>query len=373
MSTTGVDFKRILEAKYGKTYSGFLSTVKQNDLVKEALNLSITDVYNELAEQITYDHLISIIRTEQVFGLNNNKLFVLPVAISNIDISNVLAPIVTTSTPHNLINGDVVGFANTAGLTTTPALNGSTFTVTVLSTTTFSIVTTAASGTYTASTGAITTVTLAGVNKLVSDYSDLLSLKANYNQKLDLKILEATNTSPVKIKVDKRNNINTGEKIKIAGIAGNTNANGSYYAKVIKSKEFEIYVDKDLTVPVTGNGVSGGNGTIKRVLYKVATPYLSSNKISVYETPTITMPQFERSDSMLKVYPTDVTCEEITIDYIRGDYATIDVSDSSVDLELTYPFDLLIYIANKAARLFFERTKDFESMQASFISEQNTK
>lgn len=371
--TTGADIKRVFNTKIFKSYSNFYNDTKLNDLFKESLNLSITDVYKDLAEQIDYDYLISVVRTEQVFGLNNNKIFVLPVAVSAIDITNPLLLIVTTTEPHNLVNNDIVEFSDVAGLTTAPVINTNTFTVTVTGTTTFTIITTSATGTHTANTGSINTITQGGVSKMIPDYSDLLSLKASYNQKIDVKVLSASNAIPIRIKVDKRNNINTGERLKIEGVQGNTNANGDYYVRVINSFEFDLYVDRDLTLEVQGNGKSANTGTIKRIFYKVATPYISSRKVSAYEDPSVSLPQFERADSKLKIYPADKTCTEITIDYIRSDFTAINVTDSAVDLELTYPYEFLVYIIDKATKIFFAQTKDFNSMQAATVTEQQAK
>lgn len=375
MATYGSDMKRIWEAKVFKSYSSFYNNTKLNDLFKQSLFLSVQDVYRELSDQVDYDDLISVIRTEQTFGLNSNKIYVAPIQIANI-FTVFTNAIITTTQPHNIEIGDFITMEDIAGITTTPSLNG-TFTVTnfLHSTTQFSVTTTYNSGTYTANSGAITLVQngAATVNKMIPDYGDLLSLKAKYSQTLDLQITDAKNTSPIRIKANKRNNIKTGEKLNISNINGNTNANGDFYVKVVNTYEFDLYTDIDLQNPTNGNGTFGGIGKVKRIYYKVATPYISSRKISTYETPTTYAPQFERADTQLKIYPNDHTCEELTMDYIRYDLQMIDVTNSTIDLELTYPYEFLMYVADKAAQEFFANTGATEQFQVSKIKEQEVK
>lgn len=375
MSTTGADLKRILDSKIDKSYSAFMTNTEYNDILKQGLFLSVQDVYQELSDQVDYDDLLSALKTEQVFGLNNNKIFVTSIPITSFIHSGVFVATVTTAVPHNLVNGDIVGIADVAGITVTPSLTTTTFTVTVVSATSFTIPITTTAGTHTANTGGIDVVTssTADDSKIISDYGDLLSLKAKFLQGTDIKVTGASNTQPIRITVNKRNNLKNGEKINISGVVGNSNANGDYYIKVISSTKFDIYEDKDLLIGKNGNGVFGGVGAIKRIYYKVATPYLSSRKISVYEQPTTMFPQFERADLQLKVYPSDSVCSEITVDYLRYDLTPISVTDTAQDLEQYYSYEFLMYVTDKSASMFFARFKEVESFQVSQIQEQSVK
>ncbi len=361
MATTGADIYRIWQAEIFKSYSSFYNTTKVNDLFKKALYLYITDSYENLGERGDYDALMSVIRTDQVFGLNNNKIFTAPIPILSIGAG--LTPTITTTVDHNLTTGDSVTFEDVAAITTTPIINGFSFTVTILSSTTFSIILTSNIGTHTANTGGISVISQSGITKIISDYGDLLMLKAKYNHTLDLQVTNATNAQPIRITVNKRNNIKTTEKINISGINGNTNANGTYYLKKINTYQYDLYEDKDLLNPVGGNGIFGGIGKIIRPYYKVCTPSLSSKKISVYNEPTISNPQFEGADTQLKILPSDSVCSEITCDYIRYDLVLIDAANTAIDLELTYPFDFLMEVVDRAALIFYERTKDLEGVQ----------
>jgi hypothetical protein len=375
MSTTGSDLKRIYDSKIDKAYSAYMTNTEYNDILKQALFLSVQDVYQELSDQVDYDDLLSALKTEQVFGLNNNKIYVTSIPISDVLHSAPFTATITTAVPHNLKTGDIIGCSAVSGITVTPDINTTTFSVTVTSATTFTIVIVTTAGTHTPNTGGIDSVTssTADDTKIISDYGDLLSLKAKFLQGSDIKITGASNTQPIRITVNRRNNLKTGEKINISGVVGNSNANGDHYIKVISSTKFDLYEDKDLLIGKNGNGVFGGVGALKRIYYKVATPYLSSRKISVYEQPTTQNPQFERADLQLKVYPADSVCSEITVDYLRYDLTPISVTDTALDLEQYYSYEFLMYVTDKASQMFFMRTKDVESFQVSQIQEQAVK
>jgi hypothetical protein len=50
-----------------------------------------------------------------------------------------------------------------------------------------------------------------------------------------------------------------GEKVAIAAVQGNTNANGSYYVDVLSSSTFALYTDEGLTTGRSGNGAYTAN------------------------------------------------------------------------------------------------------------------
>src|SRR3990167_819186 len=270
--TTGADIKRIVETKIFRPFSNFYNNTKLNDLMKEALYSSINDVYDGLSEQVDYDDLVSVLRTEQVFGVNNNKIFVSSIPVVSITALSGTSLSIVTSLPHNLAVGDSVEFSDVAGITTVPVINSTAFAVTITNDTTFLITVTSNTGTHTANTGGVDSIADGTYDKLVSDYGDLLAIKAKYTKTLDLTITDAKNSQPIRIKVNKRNNIKTGEKINISGVTGNSNANGTFYVKTINDFQFDLYIDKDFQNPTTGNGACGGTPKVKRPYYKIASP-----------------------------------------------------------------------------------------------------
>ena len=360
---TGAQLEEIFAEKIDKAYSNYLSPEQENNLLKEALYDVITNTYNKLSDQESYDEISTVIRTAQVFNLNNNKIYISPIPIAR-----VLAgfpTVIITAIPHNLSIGENVLLAGVEG--TIYGING-VWLATVTSNGTFTInADTTAGLIHTANTGQISQIIdLNNINKQVSDYYDLLALKAKFSQTLQLSITDATNTSPIRIKINKRNNLKTGEVINISGVNGNSNSNGDRYVKKINTYQYDLYSDKDLSNAVNGNGVFGGVGAINRIFYKSATPYFSSRQISEYSKPSISSPQFDRADNMIKILPSDSVCLELTLDYISTPPVEIDVANTTLDLENYFPYDFLIQVATQAATMFFLRSKILKAYREKF-------
>jgi len=361
----GTDFKRILETKYDKTYSAFLNSTKQNDLVSEALTASLLDGYRMLQREEAFADMSNIIVTNKVFLVNNNQIYLWTLDITDVTFS-VLVVTVTTRLPNNLAIGDSVTLQNIAGFVA-PTLNGTAHAVTAVTSNTFSFNIAAISGTYTANTGQLVSHQLGGIDKLVPNFNYLLATKQKYHQNIGVKIIGATNAQPIVVTVDKRNNLKTGEFINQSGIVGNTNANGNFYIKKLNNFKYALYRDKDLTIPVSGNGSYQGIGVVSRIVYKVGTPVFSSTKIDSFEQASISNPKYERGDGFLKLQPSDQTCIEVSLDYIKVAPVDIDVTNSVIELEDTYSIEFLYYVMAKAVNLFAQYYRDQELYQTSAI------
>lgn len=79
---------------------------------------------------------------------------------------------------------------------------------------------------------------------------------------VDLAVSGASNASPIVITTP-THGLADGDPVTISGVTGNTNANGSYYAKVTGylATTFGLYTDKALTTPRAGNAnyINGGD------------------------------------------------------------------------------------------------------------------
>lgn len=199
----------------------------------------------------------------------------------------------------------------------------------------------------------------------IPDYFHLLAVKCQFNELLvRVTFSAATNTSPVKVTLSGLNNIRTGDILFITGAIGNTNVNGLRYIKKINSKLAYLYLDKDFTIPVVGNGVYVANSaTVYRYWYEYAQRWFSDRKLSIYDEPTPSDPCFEQDDNGVNptrfiFQPTAVNCNEITIDYLTLPPFDIDVADATTDLERWYDRNLLLETVSQACMLAGQTTRD---------------
>jgi hypothetical protein len=375
---TGAEFSAYFQQRIDKAYSTFVPNSEQDRIFKDALYVSIEDKYRQMGDQRDYDAILSVIRTNKIFKVNNNKIHVQPIEITNISVLG-LTLTVTTEIPHNLETGDTVVLFEVSGLTTTPTINGTDFTVTVVSETVFTFTVTAVGGTYTANTGRIIDHKLSGYQKMISDYLHILNVKTRFSYDVVtnyslLTVTDATNSRPITLTLSTSNhNVKTTESITVSGIGGNTNANGTFYAKKKNSTKIELYHDIELTRPTLGNGDYIGGGKIKRVDYSYAAILFPNQKNSVYDMATINDPRYERGDMFLKFYPNTSICDEITVDYISNDVQLIESSNTSVNLENYYPYEFLMYILDKSIKIFAETYLAGELYQTASVSEAQNK
>lgn len=355
---TGQDFTNLFNLKTDNAYSQYYDpTVQLPLLFQEGLVEAIEKKYNKRADQKDYDDISSLIKTSTVYGINNNKIYTSAINISNV--TNIgTAVTVTTSLTHNIIIGQSAIISGALDITN---ING---TFTVLSTpTTTSFTYTAAIlpvGTYTANSANLTYA------NMIPDYNHILAIKAKFlDQFVGLSVVKATNATPIRITLSGPNNIRSKQIITINSVVGNTAANGQFYVKKINSVTMDLYSDWNLITPVAGNGTYASGGNVYNVLYKYCTPYYSERKIAHLSDPKMDRPKYEDANNSLKIYPSYSTCQEVAVDYVTNPSIFIDPLDDVLDLELYYPLDFLLFVADVCKDIFFSNTKDFESVQKS--------
>ncbi len=349
---TGVNLIQYLAQKVHQPYTNFLGgTVKANRLFADALLAILQNRYDEVEFQKARDEINFLISTGKVFSLNANQIYQAPLQITSITFQAATATI-TTYLPHNLITGDTVTMAGVQ-LNLVPNINTS-FVATVTGPKTYTIPYVFASGAYTANTGTVT------YSKMITDYWQMDQVAARYDVLYSgVSITGATNSSPITITLDKRTDLRTTSYVAIAGVLGNTNANGNRYLKKLNDFQFSLYADKNRLTPIAGNNAYTSGGTISQIYYKPCKPFLPGTNISPLGTPTPDAPRYKDSERMLKFFPEDTTCPQITIDYFRQPDVVIDVADNVIDLTLYYPQDFLLSgLLNVAARLFGEESRD---------------
>lgn len=206
------------------------------------------------------------------------------------------------------------------------------------------------------------------VSPVIADYMHLLAIKVKYKKILqNVSIIGATNKSPIVVSTDNRNILRSNDLIYITGVAGNTNANGYRYIRLVTPTSFALYTDIYLTTPVAGNADYVSGGQIEIVSYEYAKPLYSDRKIGVFGQPSVVNPKYEIADGLLKLYPLEEVAIEATLDYISKASVIIDVADNATDLELTYPIKFLYYIMDIAKGMFAEQVRDDSLYQMSSL------
>jgi hypothetical protein len=361
---TGVTLSAYFDQKTSAAYTGYLDPVKKNRLFKDALLAILEREETDDQGQKQWDQITLIKKTQHVLPVRNNFIVTAPLQITNVTYS-VPNFTITTFLPHGLSIGDTISLQNVAGFTSTPTLNGTTFTLIGVTSKTLTFSTFGATGTWTAGTGQVTST------YFLNDYWHLRSIKNKYYSPIyNVNITGASNTTPIKVTVDIRNNIRSGEQLTIAGVLGNTNANGIFYVKSLNNKMLALYTDVNFQNPVAGNGNYISGGTFKRTDYYYCQPYESSAKIGVLNLPDTLSPSYEIADNQIKLYPQDQNCVEVTVDYFSQPPVVIDVTNSVTDLSVYYPEKFLFAILNEAVILYSAETRDPELSNSTSIDQQ---
>lgn len=222
------------------------------------------------------------------------------------------------------------------------------------------------------------TISLVSGGSGISDYFHMMNVQAKYVIPVSVAIgnsvyiTEATNSTPIRIKLNVNTNLRQGSQVDISGVTGNTNTNGIRFLKAIGNKWFELYADEPMLTPIVGNGVySGTSGSIMFVAYNFASPLKSNHKFSKLGEATTDNPLYEIADGVVKIYPLDRVCSEATIDYISTP-VYIDVTDAVTDLNATYSESFLNFIMQETAVLMGMSSRDNElTNNAAIIIQQS--
>lgn len=365
---TGSALKALFELQSDVAYSSYLDDPKLNELVNKAfINVTQSIYLNRLNNQNAFDEMNYLVALDKTFSVDSatNTLFLYSTAqtILGLTYTGGTNPTVTITTtlPHDLLVGMSVDLAGIAGTLTLPAaLNGNTYQVVSVAATSFTFVKSGAAltGVYTASSGNF----IPHYN--VTDYLHYLFAEVKFTQSLSpLVVSSSTNATPIKITLNKRSTLRTSEQVVIAGIAGNTNANGTFYLRQANDYDYYLYSDAFLQTPIVGNGTQTGTGTISQIFTSVQKFKKFDQKGNLLGAPTVQTPYFQEQERFLKVYPLTYPCSSITMDYIRKLPFSIDVTDTTTDLSSYFPLSIQYEIVNELVRLFAGSTRDIGLVQ----------
>jgi hypothetical protein len=197
----------------------------------------------------------------------------------------------------------------------------------------------------------------------MTDYHHVMNVKAKYVVAFTgITISTATATTPLRITLTDEVNLRNGEAVQISGV--NASANGTRYVKRLRNDLFELYSDVYLTTPIVGVTAFSGNGTISRIIYNDAYDMKSNRKFSNLNAPTVYDPYYEIANTVMKIYPIDRVCSELTIDYVSIP-VYIDVTNNTTDLLTIYSERFIYFIADESARIMAMSMRDDSLMMQS--------
>lgn len=347
------DIKKYFYQKVDKDYTGYLDDFKLARLFKDTIYRIVNEKIINLTQK-NYDEISFLLKVEQSYTPNNNKLILGITPVASVSIVNINTYLVASGFPHGLITGDSVVIS---GVTGTTNANG-TYTITLISPTSFHITVASAVGTNTPNTGSFYGA------KQVADYYKLATIKTAFSKANDYPVTKANKTTPIRVVFTGVNNIRDKEQVVISGVLGNTNANGTFYVKKINSTTVDLYSDITLKTPIAWNATYVSGGELSSITSEYATPINSDNKISALSEGTTDYPKFEESEHSLVIYPTDYACINASLDYFTLP-KEIDFKDLATNYSLYYNDKFLLYAIDQAAKIFSASIRDTEGYQIS--------
>lgn len=345
------DIKKYFYQKVDKDYTGYLDNTKLNRLFKDAVYRVLNEKIINLTQK-NYDEISFLLKVGQSYTPNQNKIILGLTPVVSVSITSPVVYTIVSGFPHGLITGDSVTISGVEGTTNA---NG-TYSVTVLSPTSFTITVGSAVGTNTANTGSFYGA------KQVSNYYKLATIKLSFANDKDYAISKAKSTTPIRVVFSGVNNIRSGEQVVITGVGGNTNANGTFYVDKINSTTVDLYSDSHLRTPVAFNATYTSGGILNPIIEGFATTLNSDNKLSDLAQGTTVYPKFEESEHSLVLYPTDYVCVNATLDYFVTP-KEIDFNDVDTNYTLYYNDKFLLYLIESAAKIFTASIRDTEGCQ----------
>jgi hypothetical protein len=356
--TTGAEFYRLFSNSIDMPYSGYLSEIPATRLAKDALFRILELKYEGLKTQKQYDELTSLIALDEQRTVRSNRVYTSPIPISNF----TLAGVITTSQVHQLQVGDTITLSDVSGFSA--SVNGSYVVITVPSTTSFTITMPAVTGLWTAGTGSVTTAFM---------YADMMHPFTMKTTVLDGPVYQVANAaggSAPYIAFSRPNPIRENSLVRITSTTGLSGLDGDFYLRTRGLNSYYLYTDADFTsVPVVTGAYAGGS-LARLIVSEYAEKLDSDRRIADSYTPTVWRPKYGVDTAGLNLYPQDRTFSTVVCDYMKKPAVFIDCENTTVDLELHYPFRILSRIKDEMVKMYYSRMRELQSMQAAAADEQ---
>lgn len=357
---TGLGIYQYIQDGIDQDYSGYLDEARANDLIRESVIRVSEKIYSNNKTQKSADELSPLTMVDVTIAVRGNRFYTNPIRISAATFISTTVT-VTTELPHQLVAGDSLTIAEVDGLN----INN---TYTVVSAPTVDSVTfieAAIAGLYVAETGSLTSPFM------LADMQHPLAVQTTFLETLNSDQYAVsgmgTVSSPFHVNFSEKNAVRTGSVVRISDVLGVTGASGDFYVKMRTRNTFYLFLDARLTQPAVLSGTYQGGGVARLVVKEYATRLYSDRKIAPSSDASPWRPKFATTDNAINVYPTEDSCEDVKVDYIRKPPVTIDTGNDIVDLELYYNFKFLMRIKDDAVMQFMFRMRELQQAQAEAV------
>jgi hypothetical protein len=369
---TGAQIYADLKRQVKQYESDVIVPTMGNYLLKKALYETIEENYKNLIIQKNKDEVGSLLKTEREYLIYDNGLSVGQVPLATVT-ATVNGYTITFLWRHHLGAGisitlqSILGTIDANGTYTYATSLTAAGQYIIVNPTTITIqIAAPPAGAYTPNTGYMTN------SNMVADYLHLLEASLVFEQSTNFTLADAKYTTPILIEVAQTNNLRTKEKVKISGVLGNTNTNGTHFIKKQKPKTALLYSDKTLSTAVAGNGTYTSGGTLVRIIESVTKPMNSDEKADFYK-PNIENPKLETTEKQLMVYPKNEGCVSIKMDYLTTETKEL-IATSDIDYEQFYNRTFLDKVVNRAAQNFaimVQNPQDYQMITAQINNNTN--
>jgi len=348
--TTGAQLFQYLKNAIDQSYSGYLDNAKANRLFREVVIETIEQKYRGIEDQKHDDELSNLILLDQEISVRGNRVRTVPLSIADFVVVGTTATL-TFTVPHQLLSGDSFTISNSEGFT--PDLDG-TYTVgAVVSDFVFQFTVPTVTGAWVVNTGQVTHAFM------YPDMMHPLTMKSTFVDS-DRSSISSVNVSSGMIRLSTASKIRTGSKIRITNGLGVIGLNADHYARVPSrlGDKLYLYEDSALMIPSALSGAYEGGAVIKLIVDEYMTKLFPDRRIAPSSQGDVWTPKYGTDDNGFNIYPLNETCTNLTADYIRNPVVTIDTTDNAIDLELYYPFKLLMHIKDRASTTWMIRMRE---------------
>lgn len=348
--TTGEDLFKYLKNSVDQEYSGYLDNTKADRLFRETVIEVIEQKYRSPETQKQNDEISNLILLDQEITVRGNRVRTVPLSISDLVFAGTTATL-TFNVPHQLVTGDSFTISNSEGFT--PSMNTQ-FTVgAVISDLVFQFTIPVTTGAWVANTGQVTH------DFMYPDMMHPLTMKSTFVDS-DRNSVSSLNSATGMIRLSSASNIRTGSRIRITNGLGVTGLNTDHYVKVQSRLGDKMYLFQDsaLMIPSVLSGTYQGGAVMRLIVDEYMTKLFPDRRIAPSSQGDVWTPKYGTDDNGFNIYPLNETCTNLTADYIRNPVVTIDTTDDAIDLELYYPFKLLMHIKDRASVTWMIRMRE---------------